>query len=96
MVKKQSVSRSEFDTVVCTQHLLNTKVDDTRTRVDKIEAHLQASKERDIKQQEAIEKILSILNTSKGLVVLIKTLGLIGGSLTAIVYFFRDLKGWLK
>lgn len=45
------------------------------------------------KQQEGITDILQLLQTSKGLVALVKTFGAIGASLTAILYFFQNLKG---
>lgn len=86
MAKKQgqTVTRQEFDTI--------------SGKVDCIIAHLKAFEERNRKQQQGIEEILSILHCTFLKYMLgsfIKTAGALTASITAILYFFQNIKGWL-
>ncbi|AKK20054.1 hypothetical protein [Candidatus Liberibacter africanus] len=84
MTKKQEqyVRREEFNA-------LNTKVDCLIKHCRAFESHYN-------EQQAVIKDILHILNTSRGVVLLIKTTGAITASLSAITYALYNLKGWLK
>ncbi|AHA28047.1 hypothetical protein lam_701 [Candidatus Liberibacter americanus str. Sao Paulo] len=48
------------------------------------------------KQQEGIEEILRILNTTKGIFSSLKVIGIIASSITAVICFFKSIKGWFK
>ncbi|WP_244668515.1 hypothetical protein, partial [Candidatus Liberibacter africanus] len=65
-------------------------------KVDCIIKHFKIFDRHYNEQQADIKNILHILNTSRGVVSLIKTTGAITASLSAITYALYNLKGWLK